>query len=76
MCKSIGCGVTMFILATHVYMVDQCGEPDMKSFAGLVPVLSIFLFTAVSTIGYLIVPWVMIGELYPQKVNLKMLFFN
>lgn len=26
-------------------------------------------FTAVSTIGYLVVPWVMIGEVYPARVR-------
>lgn len=33
------------------------------------PVLCIFSFTICSTLGYLVVPWVMIGELYPQKVR-------
>lgn len=33
------------------------------------PILCIFSFTICCTIGYLVVPWVMIGELYPQKVR-------
>lgn len=33
------------------------------------PVLCIFAFTICCTMGYLVVPWVMIGELYPQKVR-------
>lgn len=33
------------------------------------PVACIFTFTTCCTIGYLIVPWVMIGELYPLKVR-------
>lgn len=67
--STIGCGVTMFIFATYVYMIDQWSQTDTAPLLTWIPVLSIFLFTAVSTIGYLIVPWVMIGELYPQKVR-------
>lgn len=33
------------------------------------PVLCIFTFTITCTLGFLVVPWVMIGELYPQKVR-------
>lgn len=34
------------------------------------PVLNIFAFMAFSSIGYLVVPWVMIGEVFPAKVSL------
>lgn len=33
------------------------------------PVVSLFLFYACSTIGYLIVPWVMIGEAFPRQIR-------
>lgn len=58
--STIGCGLTMIILAIYVYI-----QPSQTWIA----TSAIFLFTAVSTVGYLIVPWVMIGELYPQKVR-------
>lgn len=33
------------------------------------PILSLFIFYACSTIGYLIVPWVMIGEVFPRQIR-------
>lgn len=34
-----------------------------------IPMTCIFIFTMTCTVGFLVVPWVMIGELYPQKVR-------
>jgi len=33
------------------------------------PAMCIFLYTAFCTVGFLIVPWVMIGEVYPSRVR-------
>lgn len=33
------------------------------------PIASLFVFYACSTIGYLIVPWVMIGEVFPRQIR-------
>lgn len=33
------------------------------------PAMSLFLFYACSTIGYLNVPWVMIGEVFPRQIR-------
>lgn len=41
----------------------------LKSHLTWLPVVFIFVFIAASTIGYLVVPWVMIGEVYPTKVK-------
>lgn len=34
-----------------------------------IPIMCLFLFYACSTIGYLIVPWVMIGEVFPRQIR-------
>lgn len=57
----------MLILA--IYGLAFLNSEGEQSPFRWVPNFSIYLFTAMSTIGYLIIPWVMIGELYPTKVN-------
>ncbi|XP_063821063.1 facilitated trehalose transporter Tret1-2 homolog isoform X1 [Ostrinia nubilalis] len=67
--SAIGCGTTMIVLAVYMYLVAQWranNEPPMHSW---IPVAAIFLFTISCTLGYLIVPWVMIGEVYPTQVR-------
>lgn len=43
--------------------------PPVAPVASWFPVFCIFTFTITCTVGFLVVPWVMIGELYPQKVR-------
>lgn len=43
--------------------------PQVAPIAAWFPILCIFTFTITCTVGFLVVPWVMIGELYPQKVR-------
>lgn len=43
--------------------------PKTEPILTWIPVLCIFVFTIASTLGFLVVPWVMIGELYPQRVR-------
>lgn len=59
--SSIFCGISMVGLGTYM-----CA---FKSTLTWLPVVFIFIFIAASTIGYLVVPWVMIGEVYPTKVR-------
>ncbi|XP_075238185.1 facilitated trehalose transporter Tret1-like [Lycorma delicatula] len=59
--SSIFCGLSMVALGTYMFA--------FKSVLTWLPVVFIFIFIAASTIGYLVVPWVMIGEVYPTKVR-------
>lgn len=59
----------MLLLAVYGRSFLNSADGEQSPFSW-VPNFSIYLFTAMSTIGYLIIPWVMIGELYPTKVNI------
>lgn len=67
----IGCGISMVCLGIYLkYKFDlDRSDPPLHAQYTWFPVLCIFVFTICCTIGYLIVPWVMIGELYPMKVR-------
>lgn len=67
----IGCGVTMVSLGLYLqykFNLDNAVPPIEAKFTWF-PVACLFGFTICCTLGYLVVPWVMIGELYPQKVR-------
>lgn len=67
----IGCGVSMVCLGIYLqykYYLDRHDPPLPAQFTWF-PVVCIFSFTICCCVGYLVVPWVMIGELYPQKVR-------
>lgn len=61
----------MFGLATYFYYKSQwdAAVPKIEPMHTWIPITCIFVFTVTCTLGYLVVPWVMIGELYPQKVR-------
>lgn len=60
----IGLGVYLYYLN-----IWRTSDPPIEPSATWFPVACIFIFTMTCTMGYLVVPWVMIGELYPQKVR-------
>lgn len=70
--SGIGCGVSMLGLGTYMYysrmwsLADPPTEPSVTWF----PVACIFVFTITCSLGFLVVPWTMIGELYPMKVDI------
>jgi facilitated trehalose transporter len=69
--SSIGCAVTMLGLGGYLYYkhtVDMAGLGDELRFTWF-PIACLFAYFIVCPLGYLVVPWVMIGELYPQKVG-------
>ncbi|XP_014241814.1 facilitated trehalose transporter Tret1-like [Cimex lectularius] len=67
--SSIGCGIPMVLLGTYMYYKArwiELGEPLQMTW---VPVFALLVFTAASVMGYLVVPWVMIGEVFPTQVR-------
>lgn len=59
----------MLGLGSYMYYADLCkasGELPQQTW---IPVACIFLFTVACTLGFLVVPWVMIGEIYPVQVR-------
>ncbi|CAG9784870.1 unnamed protein product [Diatraea saccharalis] len=67
--SAIGCGSTMITLSVYMYFVHYWRENNIPPSHSWIPVASIFIFTISCTLGYLIVPWVMIGEVYPTQVR-------
>ncbi|XP_035784990.1 facilitated trehalose transporter Tret1-2 homolog [Anopheles albimanus] len=69
--SGIGCGLTMVGLGVYLYFKRQweMATPPIEPSLTWFPVACIFIFIMACTVGFLIVPWVMIGELYPMKVR-------
>lgn len=69
--SGIGCGFTMIGLGIYMYYKRVCdlADPPVQPSYTWIPVACIFVFTITCTLGFLVVPWVMIGEIYPLKVR-------
>lgn len=64
----VGCGVTMVGLGTYMYYANQWKAAGEEIQYTWIPLACIFIFTITCCLGFLVVPWVMIGELYPVQV--------
>lgn len=69
MVSSIGCGVSMVGLGGYMWLKDHWVTNNIPLVATWFPVLCIFAYTITCTLGFLVVPWVMIGEVYPVQVR-------
>lgn len=67
--SGIGCGVTMLGLGTYMYYKSLWDAQGIAPVHTWIPLACIFIFIITCTLGFLVVPWVMIGELYPMKVR-------
>jgi facilitated trehalose transporter len=67
--SGIGCGFTMLGLGIYMYYKSVWDAEGVPAKHTWIPVTMIFIFMITCTMGFLVVPWVMIGELYPMKVR-------
>ncbi|XP_044727454.1 facilitated trehalose transporter Tret1-like [Chrysoperla carnea] len=65
----IGCGLTMLGLGTYMFFLDKWTSTNTEPILTWIPLACILLFTTTCTVGFLVVPWVMIGEVYPQEIR-------
>lgn len=61
--SSVGCGITMVGLGSYVWMKDY-----LSSYSWI-PIVCISGYTVACTLGFLVIPWVMIGEIYPVQIR-------
>lgn len=67
--SGFGCGFTMLGLGTYLYYKHWWVANNIPLQHTWIPVTCIFLYTMACTMGFLVVPWVMIGEVYPTQVR-------
>lgn len=56
-------------LGCYMYQKSLWDAQGISPMYTWIPVACIFSFIITCTMGFLVVPWVMIGELYPMKVR-------
>ncbi|XP_008559792.1 facilitated trehalose transporter Tret1 [Microplitis demolitor] len=69
MVSSIGCGLSMIGLGSYMWVNSYWKINHIPATLTWVPVVCIFAYTIACTIGFLVIPWVMIGEVYPVQVR-------
>ncbi|KAH0945112.1 hypothetical protein HN011_010969 [Eciton burchellii] len=69
MVSSIGCGLSMIGLGGYMWLKQYWMANNLPLIATWIPVVCIFLYTVTCTLGFLVIPWVMIGEVYPVQVR-------
>ncbi|XP_076751223.1 trehalose transporter 1-like protein [Xylocopa sonorina] len=63
-----GSGMTIFMGLLSIYLLlNNYGY--MMNDGGLVPVVCILMYIFTSTLGFLVIPFAMVGEVYPTKVK-------
>lgn len=69
MVSSVGCGLSMLGLGGYMWLKNYWVANDLPLVATWIPVVCIFSYTVTCTLGFLVIPWVMIGEVYPVQVR-------
>lgn len=69
MISSVGCGLSMIGLGAYIWLLVQWKTEGIPPMWTWVPVVCIFAYTITCTLGFLVIPWVMIGEVYPVAVR-------
>ncbi|XP_043262423.1 facilitated trehalose transporter Tret1-2 homolog [Colletes gigas] len=63
-----GLGMTIFMAILSVYLVMDDKGYVIKD-GGMIPVICVLMYIFTSTLGFLVVPFAMVGEVYPPKVK-------
>ncbi|KAL2740650.1 facilitated trehalose transporter Tret1-like isoform X2 [Vespula squamosa] len=69
MVSSVGCGLSMIGLGGYMWLKEYWVINHLPFVATWIPVFCIFSYTVTCTLGFLVIPWIMIGEVYPVQVR-------
>ena len=69
MVSSVGCGLSMIGLGGYMWLKDSWTLNNSPIVATWFPVMCIISYTITCCLGFLVIPWVMIGEVYPVQVR-------
>ena len=64
-----GAGMTIFMAVLSVYLLMEDRGYLAKNGGSLIPVVCVLMYIFSSTLGFLVVPFAMVGEVYPPKVK-------
>ncbi|XP_015602612.1 facilitated trehalose transporter Tret1 isoform X2 [Cephus cinctus] len=67
--SSIGCGLSMVGLGSYMWLLEYWKSINIPATWTWVPIFCIFAYTITCTLGFLVIPWVMIGEVYPTQIR-------
>ncbi|XP_015111574.1 facilitated trehalose transporter Tret1 [Diachasma alloeum] len=67
--SSVGCGLSMLGLGGYEWLREYWEHHDIQPIWTWIPVVCMFSYTIACTLGFLVIPWVMIGEVYPVQVR-------
>jgi len=67
--SGVGCSISLLCLAGYMYQNAVWTAAGHPASATWFPIVSLFVFYACSTVGFLLVPWVMIGEVFPRQIR-------
>ncbi|XP_011297405.1 facilitated trehalose transporter Tret1-like isoform X2 [Fopius arisanus] len=67
--SSVGCGLSMLGMGGYEWLREYWVHNDVTPTWTWIPVFCMFSYTVACTLGFLVVPWVMIGEVYPVQVR-------
>ncbi|XP_076240961.1 trehalose transporter 1-like protein [Calliopsis andreniformis] len=63
-----GFGMTLFMAILSVYLLMDDKGSSIND-GGLIPVICVLMYIFASTMGFLVIPFAMMGEVYPTKVK-------
>ncbi|XP_059484916.1 uncharacterized protein LOC132202182 [Neocloeon triangulifer] len=67
--SGVASGIAMLSLATHNYLHTQGVVTSESMIWQYLPIICIVSFYIAYSLGYLLIPWVLTGELYPAKIR-------